>query len=138
MRYVMLGAIPNRTAYTQWAAQVKASGGVVTDAPHVGGNVPAARFPLSQVYPNAPDTTLGPGFTRPPDDWADSGGFVYYLAPTDAQAFADTQMLAAGSVPGEATGNPAWYDALRETGKQIAIGVAVAIGVSILLKRSNR
>lgn len=124
-----------RGNYVQWAAAVTAMGGVVTDAPHVAGNVPAARFPVSVVFPDAPLTNLGPGFTRQPDDWADSGQFVYYLAPTDAQAYADSQMLQAGEVPGEYTGNPAWYDAAKGIVKEIAVGTIVAIGVAYVLRR---
>jgi hypothetical protein len=140
-RYVYLGSTPatgDRSAYTAWAAAVKASGGVVTVAPHMNGNPPAARFPVSAVYPNAPDNTLGPGFNRAPDDWSDSGLYAYFVAPTDAQLYADTGMLQAGQVPGEATGNPAWLDALRDAGKQIAIGVGVALVVGIIVKRASR
>lgn len=123
-----------RGSYVAWAQAVKAAGGTVTDDPNLAGNIPAARYPVSVVFPNAPTTDLGPGFTRLPDTFAASGQFVYYDAPSDAQAYADTQMLTAGVVPGEATGNPAWYDFLKDFGKQVAIGVAVAVALAYVLR----
>lgn len=127
-----------RGSYVAWANAVQQMGGVVTNDPNMAGNIPAARFPVSVVFPNAPATDLGPGFTRLPDDWAMSGAYVYYLAPSDAQAYADTQMLVAGSVPGEATGNPAWYDMLKDAGKQILIGVGVALVIAAVIKHKGR
>ena len=127
-----------RGSYVAWASAVQAAGGVVTTDPYALGNIPAARYPVATVFPNAPDTTLAPGFTRMPDNFAASGQYVYYLAPTDAQAYADTQMLTAGVVPGEATGNPAWYDFLKDFGKQVAIGVAVALALAAVLRSQRR
>ncbi len=151
----VLHAEDARSAYLAWVAAVKAAGGVTTTAPHLtrevlGGPlglpigtqpVLAAQYPVQSVFPNAPSMTLSPAFHHQPDDWSNSGDYVYYVAPDAVQDYAGTGLVAPQSVPGEPPPpNPLWYDDLLKYAKYagIAVVVLVALNAASYVPRPSR
>lgn len=147
-----------RDAYVKWAAAVKQAGGVVTVAPHarsepivdimtgahIGGGqeLTAAMYRTDFVFPHAPSTVLNPLFKELPDDWANNGEHVFYVAPPGVQGYADPitgGITKPQSVPGEPPPpKPQWYEDLLKYGKYALYGGGALIGGLILLNVVER
>jgi hypothetical protein len=138
--------------FATWAALIKQEGGTATVLPdNVPSSLqryagqPAARysnalytslFNAGQIDPNAPQVA------------SNSGQYVYVVAPPDVVAAAPPTMttlqraenaiFTAGDVAAGAVGMPSLegiQNFLKDTGKQILIGVGVALGVAYLVRR---
>lgn len=160
-----------RGDYVAWAQAVKRFGGVVTAFPfHMQGTVPttsmwdmpwnpstatatgdlygvpAAMYPVTFVFPNAPDATLNPAFHRQPDAFSGNGRNVYYIAPMTVLRYAagdaswfrvatgtQTGMNAPQSNPSEPPPpNPDWYNKLLDSLKAGGWILAALLGLVVV------
>lgn len=150
MSYRALGTVDDdRAAYVAWSNAVRANGGSVTNFPFhtvssgaIMGDpygLPAARYPVDVVYPTDRYGALAPLFNHAPDGWTADNSAVYYLAPIEAQRYANSgDVTAPQSVPGETPPpNPNWYDSLETVVKATpwVLGGAVALYLLSFLPR---
>ena len=136
--------------YATWVAQIQAEGGTATalpfDLPFAPKGVVAARYPVvlyvqlfnaGQIDPNAPQATTA------------NGQYVYVAAPADLTNVPATMTLlqrientvfTEGDAAAGAVGLPSLdsiQNFLKDTGKQILIGVGVTLAVAYLIRRKR-
>jgi hypothetical protein len=138
--------------YASWTAEVQRDGGTATVLP---SNVPGALQTYAGLpaarYSNALYTSLfNAGQIDPgaPQVASNSGQYVYVVAPSDVIATAPQTMTAVqraenaiftgGDIAAGAVGLPSLTGIesfLKDTGKQILIGVGVTLAAAYLLRR---
>jgi hypothetical protein len=137
--------------FAEWTAEVRRDGGTATTVP---SNVPPdfqqyAGYPAAR-YSNALYVTLvNAGQVDPgaPSVASNAGTYVYVVAPQDVWSTAPHTMttgeqianavFSSGDAAANAVGLGGLGDFLRDTGKQILIGVAVTVAVAYALKRKS-
>lgn len=155
VRVYRLGDAPPFQSYADWLAWVQSVGGAAVTLP---SNVPASLLPYAGQpaarYDNATYTSLfnaGNIDLGAPQVASASGAFVYVVAPQNVWAGAPQLMTAAQALENKIfngadnLANDLHLPTLKDTedwlkgiGKEVAIGVAVAVGVALVLKRLTR